>query len=159
MNTNTCCFSGHRKLPAQDLDCLRRKLDKTIIYLHREKGIDHFISGGALGFDLLGAERVILLRKTYPKLRLTFALPCAEHDKFWGQAGKEQFKELSQACDEVIYTSNEAYTRGCMMVRNRYLVDNASLCLCYLTETKGGTFATVNYAKKKGLEVINLGLS
>lgn len=29
-------------------------------------------------------------------------------------------------------------------------------CISYLTENKGGTFYTVNYAKSKGVEVINI---
>ena len=48
------------------------------------------------------------------------------------------------------------YTRGCMHKRNRHLVDNSSACISYLTENKGGTFYTVNYAKSKGVEVINI---
>ena len=40
--------------------------------------------------------------------------------------------------------------------RNRHLVDNSSACISYLTENKGGTFYTVNYAKSKGVEVINI---
>lgn len=47
-------------------------------------------------------------------------------------------------------------TRGCMHKRNRHLVDNSSACISYLTENKGGTFYTVNYAKSKGVEVINI---
>lgn len=57
--------------------------------------------------------------------------------------------------DKVVYTSQE-YTRGCMHKRNRHLVDNSSACISYLTENKGGTFYTVNYAKSKGVEVINI---
>ena len=40
--------------------------------------------------------------------------------------------------------------------RKRHLVDNSSACISYLTENKGGTFYTVNYAKSKGVEVINI---
>lgn len=61
----------------------------------------------------------------------------------------------SMKADKVVYTSQE-YTRGCMHKRNRHLVDNSSACISYLTENKGGTFYTVNYAKSKGVEVINI---
>ena len=43
-----------------------------------------------------------------------------------------------------------------MHERNRYLVDNSGLCLCYLVKRGGGTYYTVQYAKKQGLPVINL---
>ena len=44
-----------------------------------------------------------------------------------------------------------------MHKRNRYLVDNSSVCICYLTEATGGTAYTVDYAQTKNLTVINLG--
>ena len=57
--------------------------------------------------------------------------------------------------DKVVYTARQ-YTRGCMFKRNRHLVDNSSVCVCYLTKDSGGTAYTVDYAEKKGLEIINL---
>lgn len=52
----------------------------------------------------------------------------------------------------VSWCANEC---GYMHKRNRYLVDNSSVCVCYLTEDTGGTAYTVNYAIKSGLKVIN----
>ena len=43
-----------------------------------------------------------------------------------------------------------------MIKRNRYLVDNSSLCICYLTRQTGGTAYTVRYAESKGVTVLNL---
>ena len=47
-------------------------------------------------------------------------------------------------------------SQGCMHKRNRHLVDNSSVCVCYLNKENGGTAYTVDYAGKKGLEIINL---
>lgn len=55
----------------------------------------------------------------------------------------------------MVYTAQQ-YTKGCMHKRNRHLVDNSSVCVCYLNRESGGTAYTVNYAKKNGLEIINL---
>ena len=43
-----------------------------------------------------------------------------------------------------------------MHKRNRHLVDNSSVCVCYLAKDSGGTDYTVGYARLKGLKVINL---
>ena len=43
-----------------------------------------------------------------------------------------------------------------MFKRNRHLIDNSSLCICYLTKNSGGTAFTVNYALKKGLIITNV---
>ena len=43
-----------------------------------------------------------------------------------------------------------------MLKRNRHLVDNSSACVCYLTESKGGTAYTVDYARRSGIKIVNL---
>ena len=42
--------------------------------------------------------------------------------------------------------------------RNRHLIDNSSLCVCYLKEQSGGTVYTVTYAKAHGLNIHNIAL-
>ncbi len=59
--------------------------------------------------------------------------------------------------DKVVYMS-EHYTRDCMFRRNRHLVDNSSVCICYLTGKRGGTAYTVKYAEQEGIMVKNLAL-
>ena len=56
-------------------------------------------------------------------------------------------------CDERVVISKE-YTAGCMMKRNRYMVDNADVVLAYLKKSSGGTYNTVKYAVSEGKEVI-----
>ena len=43
-----------------------------------------------------------------------------------------------------------------MFKRNRHLVNHSSACICYLEKPTGGTAYTVNYARKCGLQIINL---
>ena len=88
-------------------------------------------------------------------IRLILVLPCFSQTRGWSQEDIEIYDDIKQKADKVVYTSQE-YTRGCMHKRNRHLVDNSSACISYLTENKGGTFYTVNYAKSKGVEVINI---
>ncbi len=52
-----------------------------------------------------------------------------------------------------MYVSWE-YHEGCMLKRNRYLVDHAACLLAvYNSEWRGGTAMTVRYARKMGREV------
>lgn len=53
---------------------------------------------------------------------------------------------------KVVYTA-EHYYRGCMFKRNRHLVDNSSVCICYLTSDHGGTAYTVRYAQSQQLRL------
>ena len=57
----------------------------------------------------------------------------------------------------MVYTAQK-YAKGCMHKRNCHLVDNSSVCVCYLNRESGGTAYTVRYAGKKGLEIINLAI-
>jgi hypothetical protein len=50
MKEQTCCFTGHRKLPKAKIEQIVINLDHEIEKLI-QKGVTTFISGGALGFD------------------------------------------------------------------------------------------------------------
>lgn len=55
-----------------------------------------------------------------------------------------------------MYVSRE-YHDGCMLERNRYLVDHAACLLAvYNGERRGGTAMTVRYAGERGRRIIVL---
>ena len=114
----------------------------------------YFGAGGALGFDTLAAQIVLSLKETYPTIKLILVLPCLSQSDAWSLEDKSIYENIKGRADKVVYTSRD-YTRGCMHKRNRHLVDNSSVCICYLTEKTGGTAYTVDYAKKNGLLVVN----
>lgn len=115
----------------------------------------YFGAGGALGFDTLAAQCVLSLRKRYPHIKLILVLLCTAQTKGWSKNDIAIYEEIKSQADKVVYTSRE-YSRGCMFKRNRHLVNGSSVCIAYLTQEKGGTAYTVNYAKEQGLAVINL---
>ena len=43
-----------------------------------------------------------------------------------------------------------------MLARNRYMADHSSYCIAYLVRGTGGTAYTVRYARKKGVQIVNL---
>ena len=120
-----------------------------------EQGYRYFGCGGALGFDTLAAQTVLRLQEIYPEIRLILVLPCRDQTRGWKQADVAEYDRIMKAADKVTYTSEQYYS-GCMHKRNRHLVDNSSLCMCYLTEQSGGTAYTVNYARSQGLKIINV---
>ena len=154
MREKTACFTGHRKIPPESISELSQRLKNTLLRLI-EEGYLYFGAGGALGFDTLATQCVLSLKKQYPHIKLILVLPCITQTKGWSKNDIAIYGEIKSQADKVVYTSQE-YTRGCMHKRNRHLVDNSSACISYLTENKGGTFYTVNYAKSKGVEVINI---
>lgn len=154
MRGKTACFTGHRKIPPEKKSEISRRLKTTLIRLI-EEGYVCFGAGGALGFDTLAAQCVLSLKNQHPHIKLILVLPCITQTKGWSKNDIAIYEEIKSQADKVVYTSRE-YSRGCMFKRNRHLVNGSSVCIAYLTQEKGGTAYTVNYAKEQGLAVINL---
>ncbi len=150
----SACFTGHRQLTE---DALRHAIEAVAAQVTRlaSEGITHYYAGGAIGFDLAAAVTVLNLKQTIPALTLTLALPCQNHMDKWRRVDRELFARVMARADRVIYVS-ESYFRGCMQVRNRYMVERSAVCLAYLTACRGGTYHTVLCAKKMGIPVIHL---
>lgn len=154
MRSNTCCFSGHRAFTEEDISKIRERLDIEIVNLI-EQGYSYFCVGGALGFDTLAALTVLNEKNNYPYIKLILVLPCQAQSKYWNKCDQKIYENIKSKADEIIYTS-ERYYRGCMHKRNRQLVDCSSACICYLNKSSGGTAYTVVYAKKCGINIVNV---
>ena len=150
------CFTGHRNIPADEAENLKSLLKSTIeIYIRRD--FKFFITGGAVGFDSMAAECISQLKQEGYDIYHILALPCRDQTIRWNDLSDLTFyKRMLGAADEVIYTS-AMYSKGCMHTRNRFMVDNSSVCIAYRTSEKGGTAYTCKYAKKEGLQIVNLG--
>ena len=154
MKDKSCCFTGHRIIPAGAVPELCHKLITTVEELIGE-GICRFYSGGAVGFDMLAAEAVLFLKEKYPHITLHIIVPCENQDVKWSAENKEKYREIKAKADEVKCLS-PVYFSGCMQVRNRYMVNNSSVCVAYLTKSTGGTAGTVAYAQREKLRCIVL---
>lgn len=152
--TKACCFTGHRRLP-------KDKIEQIVIRLNQEvdnlisQGVTDFISGGALGFDMIAASLIVAKKEMGNNIRLIFALPCRNQDELWNAEQKKLYHGLLGEADEIVYVSEE-YKDGCMKKRNQYMVDRSAYCVCAQTYPSGGTAQTVRYARKKGTQLINL---
>ncbi len=154
MRDITVCFTGHRNIPESQVDKTKRLLIAAITGLF-DSGNYRFCTGGALGFDTLAAQAILEFKTYHPNIKLILFLPHKRQSKHWSANNKETYNSILNSADEIIYLS-ESYTAGCMFKRNRALVDNSHICVCYLTEKKGGTYYTVSYAKSKGHPIINI---
>lgn len=152
----TACFTGHRQLEDSELPALVMRLDAVIERMHVQ-GYRRFICGGALGFDMLAAERVIDYKKTHPDVHLAIAIPYAAQSKAWPVSEGRRYERIIYAADET-HVLSRTYYKGCMLVRNRYMVDHSSYVICYLTQIKGGTASTVAYASKEGCPLLNIAM-
>ncbi len=155
MREKSCCFTGHRIIPAEEREAIAKKLAYLVERLIVERGVEVFWAGGALGFDMLAAETVLAMKKKFPHIRLHLMLPCPEQADRWNERDAAKYRRILELADYVEYAS-PTYVVGCMHERNRRLVTNSRYCLCYLTKSNGGTAYTVACAEREGLALINV---
>ena len=154
LRAKTCCFTGHRSLSNEEKLKVAVRL-REIIAVQIKAGVVFYGAGGARGFDALAALTVLDMKKEYPQLRLILVLPCEDQTRGWRSEDIAVYEDIKRRSDKVVYVSRE-YTPDCMHRRNRHLVNHSGTCICYLTRSSGGTAYTVDYARKKGLHVINI---
>ena len=150
-------FTGHRFLKHEDLPAIRMKVDQCVSEAY-ESGYRRFFCGCALGFDTVAAFRVIFLKKQYPDIRLSLAIPCATQAERWDPEDRKTYDQLLQKADDCTVLS-PFYYQGAMLSRNRYMADRSSLCICWLSNMRSGTASAVRYAIiHRQMKVINLAL-
>ena len=154
MERRICMFTGHRSIEERHASELPQRVDELLEKLISE-GYTEFRAGGAIGFDTLAALKVLEKKKKYGFVRLHLYLPCHGQEKSWSDSQKNAYRYILDNADSTQY-SYDTYVRGCMHKRNREMVNGSELCVAYCGSDKGGTAYTVDYAKKKGVRVINL---
>ena len=80
------------------------------------------------------------------------AIPFEAQPSKWSPAYQERYYHLLDEADMITTISHE-YTRSCMFLRNRYLVDNADLLLAAYDGQPGGTAMTVGYAREMDIPI------
>lgn len=150
-----CCFTGHRDINSLPRDQVSKKLEKVLVELIEKEDFSEFRAGGATGFDSMAALTVLKLKKKYPHIKLHLMLPCKGQDKYFMPVERKLYRYTIANADSVKYIQ-ENYSREAMFARNRALVNGADLCLAYLERLEGGTYQTINYAKKMKVKTINL---
>ena len=158
----SCCFSGHRpgKLPwggnEDDPRCmdLKQRLWDAMEAAY-EEGYRHFICGMAQGCDFYFCELALQLRAKYGDVSVEAAIPCPTQSQGWSAAEQQRWRQLVDACDYETLVQ-EKYTPDCMLRRNRYMVDHASLLIAVHDGQSGGTRRTIEYALRRGLDVVDI---
>ncbi len=155
MRKHSCCFTGHRIIKKIHRPVIEKNLTEVLEFLIESVKVKHFFAGGALGFDTLAATTVLTLKERYPDISLHLILPCKTQSFNWQDEDKDLYNLIIKDADSVEYIDDD-YTKECMMKRNRALVDSSLYCLYYMYKNNGGTFYTVNYAKRNNLFLVNL---
>lgn len=147
----TASFTGHRTYCGE----ADQMLCHTLRALYA-RGYRTFLSGMAVGFDLAAAEAVVALREELPEIRLHAVVPFAAHGERMKPHDRERYDRLLRAADRVTLMA-EAYYPACYHRRNDFLVSEASYLIAwYDGSTTGGTYYTLQQARRAHLPIENL---
>lgn len=148
MADKTCCVTGHRDIPSEQITYVEQALQQEVLAAIAE-GYTRFISGFAEGTDLMFAAIVAEQMKHHPELSLEAAIPYAGRMKTKDQ----QFHELLKVCSAINIVCQE-YAPSCFMQRNRYMTcESQRVIAVYDGRHSGGTLFTMRHAHTLGKEV------
>jgi hypothetical protein len=137
------CGTGHRPSVNNCTKNARRALNN---FLKLEPAISYGITGMADGWDT-----------TLAKAFLYYKIPLHCYVPYIGQKlTSPDYEGILEKADKIVYCS-EKYYSGVFLERDRQMVDVSQLVLAFWNPgiLNGGTYYTVNYAKKNKVPVIN----
>lgn len=155
---HTCCFFGHRKIVVTDE--IISKLNNVIEELIVEKDVAVFLFGSKSEFDELCLSIVSKLKKKYSHIRRIYVR--AEFPYI-----DDIYKTyLLQTYEDTYYPENMINAGKAVYVERNYeMIDSSAFCVIYYDEiysppnnkkSKSGTRLAYDYAKRKGLTIINV---
>lgn len=149
----TCCVTGHRNIPPEQLELVRHLLSEKVSQAIGD-GFTLFISGYAEGVDQLFAESVIAEMEKNPNVKLEAAIPY--RSRLSQLLYNPRTKSLLMAAKKVTISCEE-YSLSSFHIRNHYMVEKASRVIAvHDGRPGGGTAATLRYAKAKGREIVEI---
>ena len=149
LKNQTCAVSGHRVL-GEDFNFEKLKEEMIKIY---ESGYNLFLIGMAQGFDAMCYRALLDLRRDYRDIKICAVIPCADQSKYFSLEERNEYFEAIESAD-FIAKEERTYFKGCMLIRNDYLIKNSSLLYAYYSGVKtGGTYYTIKKAQSENVAI------
>lgn len=155
----TCCLTGHRpkSLPwgynENSPKCRKFKKEvKKVLEGAIKYGLTSFLNGMAEGFDMISAEIILELKKTYKNVKLIAVIPCLNQEIKWKPNQQKRYNAILKQCDEKIVLF-KIYTPNCMNNRNKFMVENSGVAIACFNGKPSGTGNTIRLAKEKNLKI------
>ncbi len=145
-------FFGHRDIDnpfvVEDL------LVEYIRYLMYNNEFIEFTVGINGEFDRCAARAVRRAKNLYrdDNSRLILVLPYMTAGYSRHPEDYDNYYDSVEICQ----TSAKAHPKSAITIRNKEMVDNADVVICYINKLSGGAYNTIEYAKSKEKFIINI---
>ena len=100
------------------------------------------------GTDVWLAQAVLSHRRENPALKLHCILPCEGQELKWAAPARERYHSILDQADSILYVSR-VYYDGCMLARNRRLVDLADILLAVYNGERRGVQRSLCATRKR----------
>lgn len=152
------CFIGHRHI--YNYKEIREKL-YNIVEEEIKNGCKFFTMGTHGEFDEMALSVCRKLRKVYTDIEIEIVItsfktiePIIDHDPIFGNEKYIPYSDVKT----IMYDIEEEHYKRKIVKSNQQMIDNCDTLICYVNTTRiyGGAILAYKYAKKKGLQIVNL---
>lgn len=114
-------------------------------------GAVDFLLGNYGGFDRFAYRCCKKYKAQSDNSSLVFVTP------YISKGYKHRLNQASQEYDRIIYPGLESKPqRFAIQHRNRYMIEQSDLIICYVSREYGGAYSAIKYAKRLNRRIINL---
>ena len=140
-----CSFLGHKDTPG----AIYLQLVAVIEELITESGVTSFMVGNHGSFDSMVLTALRKLKESHPHICYNVALAYMPTQK--------QEYELYDSSETFLPEGIETVPkRFAITWRNKWMVRESDIIICYITHSWGGAAQFVEYAKRQNKVIINL---
>ena len=137
-------FCGHGKLGGEPVKKIKEtvlsEIEKLIL-----NGAEEFLLGGYGDFDIMCAQVLLELKLNYPHICTILVTPYLDR------------KYNTTLYSFIEYPEIETVTKSVAIVkRNEYMVNRSDVVVAFVKYDFGGAAKTLEYAKRKGKQIINI---
>ena len=140
-----CSFFGHKDAPSEIYEQLVACIENLII----NRGVSSFVVGNQGGFDSMVLKALREIKQQYPHVCYNVALAYMPGERL----EYELYDPTETFLPEGIETVPKRFA---ISWRNKWMVRESDVVVCYITHSWGGAAQVVEYAERQGKEVINL---
>ncbi|MGN0748469.1 MAG: SLOG family protein [Christensenellales bacterium] len=150
------CFIGHRNI----YENIREKIKETVEN-EIKNGCKFFTMGTHGEFDKMALSVCRELRETYKDIKIEVVItsfktiePIIDHDDIFGDEKYTPYEDV----ETIMYNIEETHYKRQIIESNHQMIDTCDTLICYVNKkhNPSGAKLAMNYAKRKGLNIINL---
>ena len=143
---SACCFFGHHDAPDKIKDALRRQVKNLIL----NENIRRFYVGNHGHFDYMALEVLREMKTEFPDIDYAVVLAyLPENSEKW----QDNFTPRETLFPDGLESVPKRYR---IPRRNKWMLDNSDIILCFVRHYFGGSGKTTDKALKQGKRIINL---